>query len=134
MNFLSGYLTDVAPVLSALGTLNKSLSFFAAFSLVGILLAIAFLLIEEEGKLQLSALKLRRAGQFIAGLWLVTSTFQIVLTLANILGTTISVALMQQQFVLLLRKSISVSSCSFKQLQSLLSWFHLHLCGQYYQA
>ena len=73
MNSLSGYLTDVAPVLSALGTFNKSLSFFAAFSLIGILLAISFLLIEDKGKLQQSALKLRRAGQFIAALWLVTS-------------------------------------------------------------
>ena len=93
MNSLSGYLTDVAPVLSALGTFNKSLSFSAAFSLIGILLAISFLLLEDKGKLQQSALKLRRAAQFIAALWLVTSAFQIILTLANILGTTLSVAL-----------------------------------------
>ena len=93
MNFLSGYLTDVAPVLSALGTFNKSLSFFAAFSLIGVLLAISFLLVEKDGKLQANSLKLRRGGQLLAGIWLVTSAFQIVLTLANILGTTINVAL-----------------------------------------
>ncbi len=93
MNFLSGYVSDVVPVLSALGTFNKSLSFFAAFSLIGVLLAISFLLIDKDGKLQESALKLRKSGQLLAGLWLITSVFQIVLTLANILGTTISVAL-----------------------------------------
>jgi len=68
MNSLSGYLTDVVPVLSALGTFNKSLSFFAAFSLIGILLATSFLLIERDGKLQENVLKLRRGGQLFAAL------------------------------------------------------------------
>jgi putative copper resistance protein D len=93
MKSLSGYLTDVVPVLRALGTFNKSLSFFVAFSLIGILLTLSFLLIEKDGKLQESALRLRKGGQLLAGLWLITSAFQIILTLANILGTTLSVAL-----------------------------------------
>jgi putative copper resistance protein D len=93
MNLLSGNLTDVDPLVSALGTLNKSISFFAAFSVIGFLLATSFLLIEKEGKLQSSALKIRNSARVVAGLWLITSAFQIVLTLANIIGTNISAAL-----------------------------------------
>jgi len=92
MNFLSGNLT-VDPLVSALSTVNKSILFFSAFSLIGILLATSFLLIENNGNLQTSALKLKRSGQLFAGLWLVTSAFQIVITLANILGTSLSQAL-----------------------------------------
>jgi putative copper resistance protein D len=93
MNLLSGNLTDAQPVVSVLGTFNKSLSYLSAFSLIGLLLACSFLLLEREGRLQESAIKLRRSALLIAGVWLVTSAFQIVLTLANILGTNISGAL-----------------------------------------
>ena len=92
MNFLSVNLT-ASPLLSALGTVNKSLLFLSAFSLIGILLTISFLLIESDGQLQENALRLKKVGQFLAGLWLLTSTFQIVLTLANILGSSIGQAL-----------------------------------------
>jgi putative copper resistance protein D len=92
MNFLSGNLT-VDPLVSALSTVNKSILFFAAFSLIGILLATSFLFIENNGNLQPNALTLKRSGQLFAGLWLVTSAFQIVITLANILGTSLSQAL-----------------------------------------
>ena len=88
MNFLSGNLT-VDPLVSALGTLNKSILFFSALSLIGILLAISFLLIEKDGALQESAIKLKGFARALAGIWLVTSAFQIVLTLANILGTSL---------------------------------------------
>lgn len=93
MNLLSGSLSGVNPLVSALGTLNKSISFFAAFSVIGVLLATSFLLIEKEGKLQSSALTLRKSARLLAGLWLVTSAFQVVLTLANILGSNIGSAL-----------------------------------------
>ena len=52
MNLLSGNLTAVDPLVSALGTLNKSISLFAAFTLIGVLLALSFLLLEREGKLR----------------------------------------------------------------------------------
>jgi hypothetical protein len=58
MNLLSGNLTAVDPLVSALGTLNKSISFFAAISLVGVLLSLSFFLLEREGELQESALRL----------------------------------------------------------------------------
>ena len=92
MNLLSGNLTAVDPLVSALGTLNKTLSLFAAFSLVGILLALSFLLVEREGKLQESALRLRSIGRALAAIWFITSAFQIFLTLANILGTNLGAA------------------------------------------
>jgi putative copper resistance protein D len=92
MNFLSGKLTNVDPLVSALGTLNKSISFFAAFSVIGFLLATSFLLIEREGKLETSAITLRKTARLVAGIWLVTSAFQILLTLANILGSNLSAA------------------------------------------
>ena len=91
MNFLSGNLT-VDPLVGALGTLNKSILFFSALSLIGILLAISFLLIEKDGALQESAIKLKGFARALAGIWLVTSAFQIVLTLANILGTSLGQA------------------------------------------
>jgi len=93
MNLLSGNLTAVDPLVSALGTFNKSISLFAAFSLVGVLLSLSFLLIEREGKLQENALRLRDIGRALAAVWLVTSAFQIILTLANILGTSLGSAL-----------------------------------------
>ena len=92
MNLLSGNLTAVDPLVSALTTLNKSISLFAAFSVIGILLALSFLLEEKEGKLQSNALRLLATGRILALVWLTTSAFQIFLTLANILGTGLSAA------------------------------------------
>jgi len=93
MNLLSGNLTTVDPLVSALGTINKSISFFAAFSLIGVFLALSFFLIEREGKLEAHALQLRNVGRVLAGIWFLTSAFQIVITLANILGTSLTEAL-----------------------------------------
>ena len=92
MSLRAGTLGAADPLVSALGTLTKSLSLFAAFTLVGILLALSFLLIEKEGKLQDNALRLRQGGLILAGIWFVTSAFQIVLTVANILGTSLGSA------------------------------------------
>ena len=93
MNLLSGNLTTVDPLVSALGTINKSISFFAAFSLIGVFLALSFFLIEREGKLEAHALQLRNVGRVLAGIWFLTSAFQIVITVANILGTSLTEAL-----------------------------------------
>ena len=92
MNLLSGNLTAVDPVVSALETLNKSISLFAAFSLIGVLVALSFLLLESEGKLQESAFRLLGIGRILAAVWFLTSAFQIFLTLANILGTNLGAA------------------------------------------
>ena len=79
--------------MSELATLNKSLSFLAAFAVVGALLAMAFLLVENQGKLQEGALKVRKRATAFAGAWLVASVLHIFLTLANILGTSFADAL-----------------------------------------
>ena len=79
--------------MSELATLNKSLSFLAAFAVVGALLAMAFLLVENQGKLQEGALKVRKGATAFAGAWLVASVLHIFLTLANILGTSFADAL-----------------------------------------
>lgn len=79
--------------MSELATLNKSLSFLAAFAVVGALLAMAFLLVEKQGKLQEGALRVRKRATAFAGIWLVASVLHIFLTLANILGTSFADAL-----------------------------------------
>ncbi len=79
--------------MSELATLNKSISFLAAFAVVGALLAMAFLLVENQGKLQESALKVRKRATAFAGIWLAASVLHIFLTLANILGTSFADAL-----------------------------------------
>ncbi len=79
--------------MSELATFNKSISFIAAFAVVGALLAMAFLLVENQGKLQEGALKVRKRATTFAGIWLVASVLHIFLTLANILGTSFAEAL-----------------------------------------
>ena len=79
--------------MSELATLNKSISFLAAFAVVGALLAMAFLLVENQGKLQESALKVRKRATAFAGIWLFANGLHIFLTLANILGTSFADAL-----------------------------------------
>lgn len=74
-------------------TVNKSLLILSSFTAVGVFLSFAFLLIENEGKLQKAAEKLRKIGFLAALIWVGTSLFQIILTLANILDSSISDAL-----------------------------------------
>ena len=93
MNLLSDNLTATNSIISGLTTINKSLLIVSAFVLAGILLAYGFLLLEREGALQEPAERLRKYGVFAATAWAVTSFFHIVLTLANILGTSIGSAL-----------------------------------------
>jgi putative copper resistance protein D len=85
MNFLSGNLTAV----EFLETLNKSVSTLAAFAFIGSLLAISFLLPEREGSFEKGSLALRKKLRIFGFIWLATSAFQIILTLANILGTSV---------------------------------------------
>ncbi len=92
MNLLSENLTATNSLVSTLTTVNKSLLIASAFAFVGILLAFAFLLLEREGVLQEPAQKLRKYGSVSVGIWAITSFFHIILTLANILGGSISSA------------------------------------------
>ena len=93
MNLLSEDLTQASSLVSAIGTVNKSLLVLSACLLVGVLLSFGFLLIEQGGRLQNSAEKLRRFGELAAGIWLLTSVLEITITLANILDSSFGSAL-----------------------------------------
>ena len=93
MNFLSEDLTQASSFMSTFGTVNKSLLILSACLLVGVLLSFGFLLIENSGKLQSSAEKLRKFGELAAGIWLLTSFLEITITLANILDSSLGSAL-----------------------------------------
>jgi cytochrome c oxidase assembly factor CtaG/putative copper export protein len=73
--------------------ISKFLSLAASFSTVGLLLAMGFFLIDEEGKLGASARKLRKSAAAAALIWTFASATSILATLANILGTEFSGAL-----------------------------------------
>lgn len=92
MKFLSGNLTSIDPLVSALGTFNKSILIFSSFAVIGILLSFAFLLVDRDGKLAKSSDQLRSIGFVCGAIWVLASFMEIILTLANILGTTIGPA------------------------------------------
>ena len=81
------------PLISAGVTFSKFLNISASFALVGTLLAMAFLLLDTEGKLSTSAQKLRSLLQLSALLWFFGSVGTIFFTLANILGQSLTAAL-----------------------------------------
>lgn len=99
MNLLAGNIDSIDPLVSALSTLNKLITLFAGFTSVGVLLAISFLLLENDGRLQVNGLKLLRFGRVLVAIWFITSAFQIILTLANILGGDLGSALDKPTFV-----------------------------------
>lgn len=73
------------PLISAGVTFSKFLNISASFAVVGTLLAMAFLVLDTEGKLSTSAQKLRSILQLSALLWLIGSVGTILFTLTNIL-------------------------------------------------
>ena len=79
--------------MSLLTNVNKFLLILSSFTSIGVLLSFAFLLIESEGRLQNSAEKLRKIGLLATLVWVETSFLQIIITLSNILDSTISGAL-----------------------------------------
>jgi cytochrome c oxidase assembly factor CtaG/putative copper export protein len=80
------------PLISAAVTFSKFLNISASFAVVGTLLAMAFLLLDTEGKLSTSAQKLRSLLLFSALLWFIGSVGTIFFTLANILGQSVTAA------------------------------------------
>ena len=71
----------------------KFLSSIAAFATIGVLIAMAFLVLDEKGKLSESGEKLRRYLTLSASLWVFGACGHIVFTLAQILATPVSGAL-----------------------------------------
>ncbi|MCX6426708.1 MAG: cytochrome c oxidase assembly protein [Actinobacteria bacterium] len=87
MMFLAASLPTSGPVVSALSTVSKFLGISASIAAVGSLLAAAFLLEDEKGKLSASALRLRTVATWSSGLWIIAATGNIIFTLANILAS-----------------------------------------------
>jgi putative copper resistance protein D len=67
---------------------SKYLTYLSSFAVVGFLLSISFLLINNEGSLQEVSLKLRRRASLLALLWFTSSTIFLIATFANILDTS----------------------------------------------
>ncbi len=81
------------PLISACVTFSKFLNITASFAVIGTLLAMAFLLLDSEGKLSTSAEKLRSLLQLSAIFWFIGNIGTIFFTLANILGQSFTAAL-----------------------------------------
>ena len=79
--------------LATFATINKTALFLSGISVVGLLLAMSFFLIEREGKLQSEAQALRNKAQIFTAVWLTSSLLQVFFTLSTILDVNFSQAL-----------------------------------------
>ena len=77
-------------MIPALVTASKFLALLSSFATIGALLALAFLVLDKDGKLSTSGKKIRSIVSVSASLWFLTSFLNILFTLANILGGPIS--------------------------------------------
>ena len=93
MTFLAAELNSAGPLIVSLTTAGKFISLVASFATIGFLLAMAFFLHDDAGKLSKSARALRKAAGAAALIWVLGQGFNILATLANILGTSITGAL-----------------------------------------
>jgi len=93
MTFLAADLNSAGPLITSLTTVGKFISLVASFSTIGFLLAMGFLLLDDAGKLSTSAKALRNSAAITALVWALGQGLNILTTLANILGTSISGAL-----------------------------------------
>ena len=90
MTYLALALPTAGPVVNALSTMSKFLGIAASMAVVGALLAMGFLLEDEQGKISEPALPIRKVIEWAAGIWAIASAANILLTLANILGEPIT--------------------------------------------
>lgn len=93
MTSLAAELNSAGPLIVSLTTAGKFISLVASFATIGFLLAMAFFLLDDAGKLSKSAKALRKAAAAAALLWVLGQGLNILATLANILGTSITDAL-----------------------------------------
>jgi len=77
-------------MISALVTASKFLTTLSSFITIGALLALAFLVLDKGGKLSTSSQKIRSIISVSALFWFVSSLFNILFTLTNILGGSFS--------------------------------------------
>ncbi|HEY3292611.1 MAG TPA: cytochrome c oxidase assembly protein [Candidatus Nanopelagicaceae bacterium] len=93
MMLLAASIPSSGPFVNALTTISKFLTITASIAVVGVLLAISYLMEDDHGQLSARSLRMRSAVFWSAMLWVIAGAANIVLTLANILGSQISVAL-----------------------------------------
>ena len=86
MTFLAADLNSAGPLITLLTTVGKFISLTASFATVGLLLAMAFFLIDDAGKLSKSAQTLRNFAAMTSLVWVLGQGLNILTTLANILG------------------------------------------------
>lgn len=93
MMLLASSLPSSGPFVDALTTISKFVTITASIAVVGVLLAISFLVEDSHGKLSARSLRLRSVAFWTAMMWIISGAINIVFTLANILGSQISVAM-----------------------------------------
>ena len=77
-------------MISALVTASKFFSTLSSFITIGALLALAFLVLDKDGKLSTSGSKIRSIISISAFAWFFSSVLNILFTLANILNQPVS--------------------------------------------
>jgi putative copper resistance protein D len=90
-------------MISALVTASKFFAVLSSFITIGALLALAFLVLDKDGKLSTSGEKIRSIISISAFAWFFSSILNILFTLANILGESVTAVLdpaVLQSFVL----------------------------------
>lgn len=90
---IAASLPSSGPFVNSLTTISKFVTITASVAVVGVLLAMTFLVEDDQGKLSARSLRLRSAVFWAAMLWVIFGAANIVFTLANILGSQISVAM-----------------------------------------
>lgn len=80
-------------MISALVTTSKFFALLSSFVTIGSLLALAFLVLDKDGKLSNSGMKIRSIISTSAFVWFFSCVFNILFTLANILDQPISAVL-----------------------------------------
>ena len=90
-------------MISALVTASKFFAVLSSFITIGALLVLAFLVLDKDGKLSTSGSKIRSIISISAFAWFFSSVLNILFTLANILGESVTAVLdpaVLQSFVL----------------------------------
>ena len=80
-------------MISALVTASKFFAVLSSFITIGALLALAFLVLDKDGKLSTSGSKIRSIISVSAFAWFFSSVLNILFTLANILGESVTAVL-----------------------------------------
>ena len=80
-------------MISALVTASKFFAVLSSFITIGALLALAFLVLDKDGKLSTSGSKIKSIISISAFAWFLSSVLNILFTLANILGESVTAVL-----------------------------------------